>query len=155
REMVAPPPGSGLQLTGKIVSGRDGQPLPFASVMCPSEQAAVHTDEGGAFQLNVTDSSAQIHISYLGYQTEVRSAGQLLRGDARIALREASIPLRQVMIVVPYRSMGQKYDQQSVDLTGYTYISADEWLTWSSDKLLLSMTGYTSFTGEQGLRIRG
>jgi len=155
RESRITPTDNKYVLQGYILSAADGEPLPFATVICQPDGPAANADESGHFRLPVPEVSGQVQVHYLGYQSATVEAKTLAGGGSDIRLRESRIPLRQVTIIVPYREMRQSYDQQSVDLSGYTFLSAQDLLSWNADRLLLGMTTYTAFSGDQGIRIRG
>jgi hypothetical protein len=155
RERTATPVNAAYILRGVVRGGDDGSPLAFATVACLPDGPAVNATADGAFTLAVADVSGMVQVQYLGYQTMTLSARELLGDGREIRMSVSPVPLRQVTIVVPYRDVHQSYDQQSVDLNGYAFLSARELLSWNADRLLLGMTTYTPFSGEQGIRIRG
>lgn len=155
RKWMTPGAEAPYVLHGQVLSAEDQAPLSFATVVCLPEGAAVNAGEDGRFELFVSDVSGLVQVNYLGYQSVRRPARDFLAGEPDIHLSIDRIPLRQVTIVVPFREIQQAYDHQSVDLTGYTFLSTRDLLSWSADRLLLGMTMYTAFSGEQGIRIRG
>ena len=65
------------QVTGKVTSAEDGEPIIGASVKVVGTSTGVMTDAEGHFSLNVP-SNAQLEISYIGMQTQtVRAARNL------------------------------------------------------------------------------
>ena len=65
------------QVTGKVTSAEDGEPIIGASVKVVGSSTGVMTDSEGHFSLNVP-SNAQLEISYIGMQTQtVRAARNL------------------------------------------------------------------------------
>ena len=65
------------QVTGKVTSAEDGEPIIGASVKVVGSSTGVMTDAEGHFSLNVP-SNAQLEISYIGMQTQtVRAARNL------------------------------------------------------------------------------
>ena len=65
------------QVTGKVTSAEDGEPIIGASVKVVGSSTCVMTDSEGHFSLNVP-SNAQLEISYIGMQTQtVRAARNL------------------------------------------------------------------------------
>ena len=65
------------QVTGKVTSAEDGEPIIGASVKVVGSATGVMTDAEGHFSLNVP-SNAQLEISYIGMQTQtVRAARNL------------------------------------------------------------------------------
>lgn len=65
------------QVTGKVTSAEDGEPIIGASVKVVGSSTGVMTDSEGHFSINVP-SNAQLEISYIGMQTQtVRAARNL------------------------------------------------------------------------------
>ena len=65
------------QVTGKVTSAEDGEPIIGASVKVVGSSTGVMTNSEGHFSLNVP-SNAQLEISYIGMQTQtVRAARNL------------------------------------------------------------------------------
>src|SRR5690606_3340023 len=59
-----------VQVTGSVVSGTDGAPLPGASVVEKGTSNGVSTDFDGNFSISVSDKNAILVVSYLGFVTQ-------------------------------------------------------------------------------------
>ncbi|MEX0274262.1 MAG: carboxypeptidase-like regulatory domain-containing protein, partial [Flavobacteriaceae bacterium] len=55
-------------ITGTVVDGETGDPLPGASVMERGTSNGVSTDFDGRFSIDVSSSSGTLVISYIGFQ---------------------------------------------------------------------------------------
>ncbi len=142
-------------LRGRVTDLQSGQPLPFATIVATASNSVCNTDDAGYFLLPVTTLEGDVQIRYLGYEPQVLPITSFLSGEPHIPLRTLEVPLKEVIIVVPYRNMVQDYSSQSIQLKGYAFISENQFLRWNSERLLRSMTTYTHFSSDQGVRIRG
>jgi ferric enterobactin receptor len=156
RRETVPQQGSGaIELKGIIVD-RDGVPLPFAAVSLGESTHGAFTDENGNFSLHVRDTSGTILVSYLGFKTMTMPVQSFIgHNQQKVRMELNTIPLRQVIIVVPFQQISFNRDEQSVDLKGYQFFSADQLLTENSEQLINGLTGYTHFSSDQGIRLRG
>ncbi|WP_047549601.1 SusC/RagA family TonB-linked outer membrane protein [Psychroserpens sp. Hel_I_66] len=80
---------------GKVLSAADNMPLPGASVVEKGTSNGVSTDFDGMFTLEVTDESAIIVVSYLGYDTQELT---VTTSDMTISLKEGNA-LDEVIVV--------------------------------------------------------
>ncbi len=61
---------NGQTVTGRVVDGRTGQPLPAANVVVAGTQIGAATDRDGGFVLkNVGDIEASLRVSFVGFET--------------------------------------------------------------------------------------
>ncbi|MFZ1676676.1 MAG: TonB-dependent receptor [Saprospiraceae bacterium] len=156
RRETAPQQGSGsIELKGTIVN-HDGVPLPFAAVSLGESTHGAFTDENGNFTLRVNDASGTILVSYLGFKTMTMSVQSFI-GDnqQKVRMELNAVPLKQVIIVVPFQQISFNRDAQSIDLRGYQFFSADQLLNGNSEQLINGLTEYTHFSSDQGIRLRG
>ena len=142
-------------LTGTVFDQQTKQPIPYAIVMARNANAGCITDERGQFILPVTDTTGYIDINYLGYSTISMPISSCLKGSITANMEINEIPLEEVLVVVPYRLFTQNYESQSTDLKGYQFITKDQLLSWNTERLITSMTAYTHFSSDEGIRIRG
>ncbi|WP_366511934.1 carboxypeptidase-like regulatory domain-containing protein, partial [Maribacter sp.] len=84
-------------ITGMVVDGNFGDPLPGASVIVKGTTIGVVSDFDGKFSLEVKEADVTIVISYLGYLSkEIPSA----KGDiGKIELASSSVGLSEVLVV--------------------------------------------------------
>ncbi len=142
-------------LKGTIVDSRDESPLAYAAVSQVETNRGSFTDEKGNFTLSVSDTSGSVVVNYLGFKP-VTIPVQSFNGKMQIVKMElTSIPLKQVVIVVPFHQMTFDPQAQSIDLKGYQFITPDELLRGNTDQLINNLTGYTHYSSEEGIRIRG
>lgn len=156
RRETAPPQGSGwIELKGIIVD-HEGMPLPFAAVSLGESTRGTFTDENGKFSLHVNDTSGTILVSYLGFKTMTIPVQSFTGGkQQKVRMELNAIPLKQVIIVVPFQQISFNREAQSIDLKGYQFFSADQLLNVNSEQLINGLTGYTHFSSDQGIRLRG
>jgi len=148
--------GSGLKLLiGTIVDGRDGSPLPFAAVSLTETNRGSYTDENGYFTLPVNDTTGSILVSYLGFKPVIVPIKSFNGKVQTVQMELTTIPLEQIVIVVPFQQMSFDEEEQSIDLKGYQFISAERLLSGNAEQLINNLTCYTHFSSEQGIRIRG
>ena len=85
-------------ITGKILDGGSGEPLPRASVVVKGTTNGVATDFDGNFSIEVSQNSGVIVISYIGYITkEVSFSATANIGD--ITLMSDAEALEEVVIM--------------------------------------------------------
>ncbi|MDZ4748378.1 MAG: TonB-dependent receptor [Saprospiraceae bacterium] len=142
-------------LVGTVTDAKTGEPLPYATIIADKSKTGCNTDENGRFILPLRDTSGIVTISYLGFKPKTMSVYKALQGSINAKLDISEIPLKEVIVIVPYRLMGQDYAEQSTDLDGYQFISETQLLTWNAERLLANLTSYTHFSSDRGIRIRG
>ena len=142
-------------LTGTVYDQLTKQPIPYATVLARNANAGCVTDERGQFILPVTDTTGYIDINYLGYSTISMPVSTCLKGAITANMEINEIPLEEILVVVPYRLFTQNYESQSTDLKGYQFITKDQLLLWNTERLITSLTAYTHFSSDEGIRIRG
>ncbi len=156
RRETVPQKGSGaIELKGIIVD-QDGVPMPFAAVSLGESTHGSFTDENGNFTLRVNDASGTIIVSYLGFKTTTMPVQSFVgNSQQKVRMELNTIPLKQVTIIVPFQQISFDRDAQSIDLKGYQFFSADQLLNGNSEQLINGLTGYTHFSSDQGIRLRG
>ncbi|MGB3080017.1 MAG: TonB-dependent receptor [Saprospiraceae bacterium] len=144
-----------IELKGIIVD-HEGVPLPFAAVSLGGSTRGAFTDENGYFTLRVSDTSGTILVSYLGFKTSSLPVQSFVgSGHPKVRMELNTIPLKQVTIIVPFQQMSFNRDAQSIDLKGYQFFSVDQLRNGNSEQLINGITGYTQFSSDQGIRLRG
>jgi hypothetical protein len=149
------PEGMGLKLLkGTIVDG-DGAPLSYAAVSLMDTNHGSFSDEDGNFLLEVKDTTGSVIINYLGFKP-VTIPIKSFTGEKPIVRMELNtIPLKQVVIVVPFQEIAINGTTQSIDLRGYQFISEKQLLNGNAENLINNLTGYTHYSSEAGIRLRG
>lgn len=84
-------------ITGTVVDGDLGDPLPGANVMVKGTTNGVVADFDGNFTINVKESNATIVISYVGYVTKELPAANGALGV--IKLESSSVGLEEVLVI--------------------------------------------------------
>lgn len=141
-----------ILITGTVVDKRDHTPLPFSAIGILNTPHGTNADENGRFNLYADQSATAIQISYLGYKPVTVPLQEFKNGNGKVEMEVDNIPLEQVVIIVPFHHIVA--GNESVDLKGYQFISSDDFLYWSSERLITQLTGYTHFSSEEGIRIR-
>ncbi|MEO5906961.1 MAG: hypothetical protein ABIQ11_09555, partial [Saprospiraceae bacterium] len=90
-----------------------------------------------------------------GFQTMTVPMASLIDQRKNIQLTEEPISLDQVVIVVPFHQLTTDDDDQSVSLNGYQFFSTEDLLSSEAERLINNLTGYSHFSSEHGIRIRG
>lgn len=142
-------------LTGVVMDQQTGEPLPYATVYAIHSGSGCNTDAGGRFILPLSDTTGNILISYLGFKQVTIPVGKALQGGMDIRMEVDKKPLEEIIVIVPYRLMGQDYSSQSTDLSGYRFITEDQLLSWNAERLITNLTSYTHYSSDRGIRIRG
>lgn len=87
----------GTTVSGRIVSAEDGDPLVGASVMVKGTRLGTVTDIDGNYSITLPQGSRQLTFSYVGYQSQTRTAtpGSTLN----IRMKEDQATLEEVAVV--------------------------------------------------------
>ena len=87
----------GTTVSGRIVSAEDGDPLIGASVMVKGTRLGTVTDIDGNYSITLPQGSRQLTFSYIGYQSQTRTAtpGSTLN----IRMKEDQAMLEEVAVV--------------------------------------------------------
>ena len=83
---------------GKIVDGKDGKPLPGASIFIDKLKLGVHTDENGNYRLHAPVGEQTIRLSFIGYDDNIQKIKLIGDGSINFKLYEKSIKLGEVVI---------------------------------------------------------
>lgn len=85
-------------LSGKITDGRDGQPLPGASVTADQMKAGTIADARGNYQLNLPVGTYTVRISFMGFEDNLQKIQLVGDGSLDGELFEKSVRLDEVII---------------------------------------------------------
>ncbi len=144
-----------VRVQGTVKDSRNQMPLAFAAIGIQNTTHGTYTNDKGEFTLYVDNISSTIQISYLGFKPVTIRVSELMKDQNSIEMEVDPVSLGQVTIVVPFFQMSSETNSQSLDLKGYQYISEDDVVNWNSEQLMNQINGYTRFSAEQGIRIRG
>lgn len=145
----------GATIEGTIIDQQEKLPLPYAAVHILNTTKGCQTDENGHFSLVVMDTTSIVQIDYLGYAPVQKKVGDFLKGPVTVRMKIQETPLEEVTIVIPYKEVYQDPTTQSLNLTQYTLISEARLLQWNGERLLTTLTTYTQYSADEGIRIRG
>ncbi|RYF44884.1 MAG: SusC/RagA family TonB-linked outer membrane protein, partial [Chitinophagaceae bacterium] len=95
-------------VTGKVIGGKDKQPVPGATVTVKGSVAATQTDADGAFRINAPEKSTLV-ITAVGFTTQELTVGK--QSNLIATLEETSTSLDEI-VVTGYSAQKKK------DLTG-------------------------------------
>lgn len=85
-------------LRGKISDGKDGKPLPGASIIIDKLKIGVHTDEKGNYRLQAPVGEQTIRLSFMGYDDNIQKIKLVSDGSINFKLFEKSIKLGEVIV---------------------------------------------------------
>ncbi|MBL7757524.1 MAG: mucoidy inhibitor MuiA family protein, partial [Chitinophagaceae bacterium] len=112
---IAPNNNTGMTAISGVVTGPDGLPLGFASVMGKESSAGTTADAQGLFSLNLPASASTIVVSSLGYtSTEIAAKP----GFNRIILQPASAELSEVVVTALGVNRSGDYSYEPDDVPG-------------------------------------
>ena len=86
--------GQDLKVTGKVVS--NGAPLAGVSVIINGTSDGTFTDIDGTYSLHVPNTKSVIRYSFLGYQTEQRTA---ISNVINVDLKEDALMMGEVVVL--------------------------------------------------------
>ena len=94
-------------------------------------------------------------VSYLGFKSMTLPISAFNGDMYKVRMELSTIPLKQVVIVVPFQQMSSNETTQSIDLKGYQFFSSEELINGNAEQLINVITAYTHFSSDKGIRIRG
>src|SRR5688572_5569627 len=144
-----------ILINGLILDKINLEPLPYVAVSIEGTKTGTYSDEQGRFSIYVDNEETTLQANYLGFKPQTIPAGNFMTGQLQVEMEPDQFALSQVMIIVPYHQMSSNSEHQALDLKGYQFISQDELLAHNTEKLIGQLTGYTHFSSEEGIRIRG
>ena len=83
---------------GKILDGKDGKPLPGASVFIDNLKIGANTDKNGDYHLQAPVGEHSIRISFMGYDDTKEKIKLVSDGSINFKLYEKAIKLGEVII---------------------------------------------------------
>ncbi|MBP7558112.1 MAG: DUF4139 domain-containing protein [Chitinophagaceae bacterium] len=112
---IAPNNNTGMTSISGVVTGPDGLPLGFASIMGKGSSAGTTADAQGLFTLNVPASVNTITVSSVGYtSTEIAAKP----GFNRIMLQPSSAELNEVVVTALGINRSAGYSYEPDDMPG-------------------------------------
>lgn len=99
------------QITGRVTSAEDGEPIPGANIVLKGTTIGTVTDLDGKFSIGVSGGSAELVISFIGFVTQTIGIGE--RSTFEIVLESDTKTLEEVVVV------GYGVQKKS-DITGST-----------------------------------
>lgn len=106
---------TGMTTISGVVTGPDGLPLGFASVMSKGSSAGTTADERGLFTLNLPASASTIVVSSVGYNSTEIAAKP---GFNRIMLQPSSAELSEVVVTALGINRSGDYSYEPDDWRG-------------------------------------
>lgn len=86
-----------ITVTGTVMDGKFGGPLPGATVKVKGTTTGTQTDFDGNFSIKVQDGNAELEISFMGYETKTLKVGDKTKFD--FTLKEKSSEIKEVAVV--------------------------------------------------------
>lgn len=92
-------------LSGRIVDGKTGEPLPGAVVMDSGSGRGTSTNSGGNFSMELPAGEHQLQFTYLGFQPVSRKIRLIENGYAEFEVFEESHSIGEVTVTVEYADL--------------------------------------------------
>src|SRR5882762_8319291 len=102
-------------VTGKVTAGTDSAPLAGVSILIKGTSTGTSTDADGNFSLNLSDKSAILVVSFIGFATQEIAVGD--RTSIDVVLQDDRTQLSEVVVTalgIPRESKTLVYATQSV-----------------------------------------
>jgi len=155
RKEIGSGPTQGVATIEGTIIDQERLPLAYAAVHVLNSTRGCQTDEHGHFSLLVTDTMSIVQVDYLGYEPVQKKISEFLNGPVTVSMKIRENPLEEVTIVIPYKEVYQDHVTQSLNLTQYALISETQLLQWNGERLLTTLTSYSQYSSDEGIRIRG
>ena len=130
---AATPPVKG-RVTGRIISGEDGESLPGATVIVKGTTTGVVTDINGNFQIDLPQGSNCLAVSFIGYKTQELIANS---STMNITMSPDVMALDEV-IVVGYGISGDNSYESDRMVTGVSLAKRKEQIPLAIEKRQLT-----------------
>jgi hypothetical protein len=85
-------------ISGTIVDGKNGEPLPGARLYINKLKTVTTTDKSGKYSLDLPVGDYEIILAYLGYEESVRNIKLVSPGKADFEIFEKSVNLSEITI---------------------------------------------------------
>ncbi|GAB2587349.1 SusC/RagA family TonB-linked outer membrane protein [Spirosoma areae] len=83
------------RVTGRVLSGKDQQPIPGVNILIKNSQTGTTTDANGNFALNVWDNATLV-VSAIGFQGQEIAVGN--QSQVNVTLKEGDQNLNEVVV---------------------------------------------------------
>lgn len=87
------------KISGKVLDGKTGDPLPGAVIYDPRSQNGVSTNGDGNFEIDLPTGEHKLQISYMGFQGYEQNIKLIESGEAQFELFEESHNIEEVTVV--------------------------------------------------------
>lgn len=101
-------------LSGKILDGKNGEPLPGARIYIKELKNGTSSDKYGNYSLNIPVGDYDVELSYLGYEETVRKVRLVSTGHADFEIFEKSINLSEVTVTSSRSNHNISFTQMSL-----------------------------------------
>jgi len=145
------------RVTGRVVSGEDGQPLSFASIALKGSNTVAITDDNGRYTINVTGANPILVFSTIGYVTVEVPVGN--RTVIDVTLNPDAVSLDEVLVTAYGSSTRKSFTGSAAQISGEQLVqrpisSAGQGLSGLTSGIMIAATA-----GQPGsnptIRIRG
>lgn len=87
------------ELRGRVFEAESGEVLPGALVLIRDIQKSAVSDEKGYFQMNLSEGSYSLTVSFVGYQARVVEVMVPFEGELEVRMEQEEISLNQVEVL--------------------------------------------------------
>jgi hypothetical protein len=101
-------------LSGKIVDGKNGEPLPGARLYIGKLKTGTSADKLGKYSLDLPVGDYDIALSYLGYEESFRKVRLVSTGNADFEIFEKSVNLSEVTVTSNKANHNISFTQMSL-----------------------------------------
>lgn len=126
-----------VQITGKVTSAEDGNPIPGVSVVVKGTTVGTTTDFDGNYSLNVPNTANALVFSFVGLKTQEAAIGG--RSSIDIVMEQDVVGLEEVVVT----ALGISREKKSL---GYATqeVQGDQIAPVKSDNFINSLSGKVS-----------
>lgn len=96
------------RVTGRVTDKTEGSPLSFVTVSVKGTTIGAHTDNQGAYSINVPNNEAVLVFSFIGYKNQEQVVGS--KSVINVALETEASKLDEVVVV----ALGMKADKKAL-----------------------------------------
>jgi hypothetical protein len=85
-------------ISGKIIDGKNGEPLPGANLYIDKLKLGTSADKSGKYSIELPVGEYEVKLTYMGYEESVRNINLVSPGNTDFEIFEKSINLSEVTI---------------------------------------------------------
>ena len=123
-----------VQITGKVTSSEDGNPIPGVSVVVKGSTIGTTTDFDGKYSLNVPSSATSLAFSFVGLKSQEVAIGG--RSSIDVVMEPDVVGLEEVVVT----ALGIKRSDKSLGFSA-SVVKSDEITAAKSSSLITGLQG--------------